>query len=284
MKRRAFLGALGAAACSASAPARPFVRSVLAVARNAGEASPTEEHFSLGELERFRQLAELELHHTSPLAMGSVLSTLLFDRLGFAREVDDPSLDFVLLPTVLRRRRGSCVGLGVLFLALAEALRQRASGVLMPGHFFVRLEQVDGSHNVELLRRGEQMPDAWYGQRFPIPSTEAASQHPVGWTSEYARPLTFDETLGVIEYDVGSERRRQQRLVEARSAYQRAIRSFPGFAEAHASLGATLQLLGKLDDAEASYERARAINPELAGVAWNRALLAHERASKPAPP
>lgn len=271
MNRRAFFGALAAVACGSNSRVSPFVRSVLAVARNAGQLLPTDERFCLGELERVRELAERELSRSSPLAVGPVLSRLIFDHLGFAREVDDPSLDFVLLPSVLRKRRGSCVGLGVLFLALTEALQKRASGVLMPGHFFVRVEQADGPHNVELLRRGEQMPDAWYRERFPIPSSE---------TLEYARPLTAEETLGVIEYDVGSQRRRQQRLLEARSAYQRAVRSFPGFAEAHASLGATQQLLGQLDDAEGSYLRARAINPDLAGVAWNRALLERERASK----
>ena len=119
------------------------------------------------------------------------------------------------------------------------------------------------------------MPDAWYSERFPVPG---------GTVHEYARPLSNGEALGVIDYDVGNERRRQLRLEDARAAYVRSVRSFPAFAEAHASLGVTLHLLGRLDEARASYQRARSLNPNLEGVAWNRELLDEEQAGIAGPP
>jgi tetratricopeptide (TPR) repeat protein len=268
MKRRAFLIALGSAACSVSAPPPRFARSLLSAARAAGEVSAADERFSLDELARIQHLAQPVLEQAGPDGAGEVLSELLFGRLGFVREVDDKSLSFVLLPSVLRRRQGSCVGLSTLFLALCDGCGIAANGVLMPGHFYVRLGPGQRTRNVELLRRGEAMPDAWYGQRFPIAG---------GGAAEYARPLSRDETLGVVEYDVGNERRRQLRLTEAQAAFERAIRDFPGFAEAHASLGSTLHLLGQLEQAATSYDRARALNPNLPGVAWNRSLLDSER-------
>jgi tetratricopeptide (TPR) repeat protein len=76
---------------------------------------------------------------------------------------------------------------------------------------------------------------------------------------------------------VGNERRRQLRLAEAKAAFTRATRAFPELSEAHASLGAVEQLLGNLDDAEASYLRARVANPYLPGLEENLALLAEER-------
>ena len=139
MRRRTFLCALGAAACSAKRPPRPLLRGVLTAARNAGALSAADESFCEGELASIVDFAATELRNAPRQAMGRVLGDLLFVRLGFSREVDDTNLSFVLLPSVLRARRGSCVGLGVLFLVLAEALGQRASGVLMPGHFYVRL-------------------------------------------------------------------------------------------------------------------------------------------------
>lgn len=271
MKRRAFLCALGAAACSPSRAPHPLLRGALAAARDAGALLASDSSFSESELARMAELARTHLKGTPPEAAARVLSDLLFVHLGFVREVENTSLEFVLLPSVLRRRRGSCVGLGMLLLVLAEALELKASGVLMPGHFYVRLAAGERFRNVELLRRGESMPDAWYAQRFPIPD---------GSAGEYARPLSSQEALGVIDFDVGNERHRQLRLEEARAAYARAVHAFPVFAEAHASLGTTLHLLGRLDEARESYDRARSLNPKLRGIAGNYALLDEERAAR----
>ncbi len=193
----------------------------------------------------------------------------MFGPLGFVREVDDTGLGFVLLPGVLERRRGSCVGLGTLFLVLADALGWSASGVMMPGHFYVRVQERGQARNVELLRGGEAMPDAWYSRRFPVPG---------GSAHEYSRPLTAAEVLGVVEYNIGNERRRQLRLIEARAAFTRAVDAFPELAEAHASLAAVEQLLGNLDGAAEGYRKARAANPNLPGVEHNVALLTDQRA------
>ena len=266
--RRALLLGLLAAACRGRAAAQGFARAALGVARAAGELTSAEEAWSVSELGRITGLAAAELKRSPKAPFGNVLSELLFDRLGFEREVTDTSLDFVLLPSVLQKRRGSCVGLGSLWMVLAESLGTTANGVLMPGHFYVRLLERGGPRNVELLRRGEAMSDEWYRGRFPIPG---------GSAHEYARPLTQAEALGVIEYDVGNERRRQLRVEDARRAYLRAVRLFPEFSEAHASLGATLHVLGRLDEARASYQSARAQNPNLPGVAWNLTLLDEER-------
>jgi tetratricopeptide (TPR) repeat protein len=144
-----------------------------------------------------------------------------------------------------------------------------SSNVLMPGHFYVRVQEQGGARNVELLRAGEAMPDAWYGQRFPVPG---------GGAPEYARPLSVAEVLGVVEYNLGNERRRQLRPTEARAAFTRAVQAFPGLSEAHASLGAVEQLLGNLAGAAASYQRACDANPHLPGIEQNLALLAAEQA------
>ena len=176
----------------------------------------------------------------------------------------------MLLQPVLRHRRGSCVGLGSLYLALAELLGLPLSGVLLPGHFFVRASEAGARSNIELLRRGEAMPDDWYRHKYPTVPGEA---------SAYGRSLTKTEVRGVVEYDVGNERRRQGRLDEARRAFARAIEHFPDFGEAHASLGSVLHLLGSLEGAELAYAAARKANPRLPGLDWNLELLARERSS-----
>lgn len=266
MKRRELLLAAASCACKPTATRAPFSEAALAVARAAGPIDADAERFYWRELERLTTQARA-VSRTSASALAAGLSAIIFEDRGFVREVDDTDLRFVLLPSVLRERRGSCVGLGSLYLALTEALAVPAHGVLRPGHFYVRLEQGASHTNVELLHRGEVMPDAWYESRFPAPG---------GGVHEYGRPLTVAETLGVVEYNVGNQRRREHRLEAARSAYARAVRQFPDFAEAHASLGAALHLLGRIEEAKGSYAVAQRLNPQLPNLELNLRLLASE--------
>jgi regulator of sirC expression with transglutaminase-like and TPR domain len=263
VKRRTLLLLAATAACRRAAPERwGLARALVSIARSAGEASGTDDAWLLDELERIADRAR----HPGPegAAPSAAIFRVLFEELGFAREVESTDLRFVLLPSVLRERRGSCVGLGTLYLALGEALGFDARGVLRPGHFYVRQESPGAPRNVELLRRGEAMSDDWYQQRFPLPADAPGY---------YARPLTTQSVLGVIEYNIGNERRRQQRYVEAEGAYASATRRFPTFAEAHASLGAMQHLLGDLPGAAASYRIARQLNAGLPGLDANRAML-----------
>jgi regulator of sirC expression with transglutaminase-like and TPR domain len=267
MKRRALLLWLAASGCQRRANLE-FGRALLDAAAQAGDQNGELAERCLDELTRLASVARKELVSGDGLAPGRTLAGLLFERWGFVREVSVEDLAYVLLPSVVERRRGNCVGLGTLFLALAGELGIPAAGVLMPGHFYVRAGGPSGWQNIELLRSGEVMPDSWYHERFPIPGKVA---------KEYARPLTNDEVLGVIAYDVGNERRRQLRMPQARAAYTRAIRAFPELAEAHASLGAVEQMLGDRRAAEASYRRAREVNPHLPGVEENLTLLHAEQ-------
>ncbi len=263
--RRAVVVALVAgASCHRPAPLPPLTTELLTVASTLGDATVNESArptlAALG--------AQLRTRLARPGATpAAALVATLFDAPAFAREVDDPDLRFVLLPTVLAARRGSCVGLGTLALALAELAGVSARGVVAPGHFYV--EVAEGAHwrRVELLKSGAELPDDWYRARYGTPG----------------RAVTPREVLGVVAYDVGNARRKQGRLVEARAAYARAVADFPTFAEAHASLGATLQMLGALDDAAAAYARARALAPNLAGLDGNVALLDAERAKRYVP-
>ncbi len=112
------------------------------------------------------------------------------------------------------------------------------------------------------------MPDDWYRARWPIPGAGGPA---------YARPLTIDEVQGVIAYNVGQQWKRLDRLPDAQRAYEAATRRFPTFAEAQASLGTTLHLLGALDQAAAAYAAARRAAPDLPGLIDNINLLDAER-------
>lgn len=244
----------------------PFTDALLAVERDADSLPSSASAAVIPELARIAKLVRAERGRGALRA--EALNHTIFGLLGFVREVDDKDLRFVSLESVLEARRGSCVGLGTLYIALGELLGWRVEGVLVPGHFYVRVDEEGGKRrNVELLRRGEEMPDTWYAQRFPVPGRGAR---------EYGRPLSPKEVLGVVEYDVGQARLRQARWSEARRAFRLSTSLFPELAEAYASLGEAAQLVGALDEARLGYLAAQRENPDLPGIERNLRLLRAE--------
>lgn len=180
------------------------------------------------------------------------LAELVFETHGYEREVDDADTAHTLLPYVIENKKGSCTGLSGLYLVLAEQVGLRASGILVPGHFFVRVSQKGRTHNVELLRQGEAMPDEWYEKRWP---------HPKG--ADYMRPLNPKETAAVFMYNAANAFREKGRLERAQTMYQSVIEVLPAYAEPRANLGAVYERKGDIEAACRSYGRALSINPSL---------------------
>jgi regulator of sirC expression with transglutaminase-like and TPR domain len=199
------------------------------------------------------------------------LNAVIFGELGFAREIERDDLDVMALPSVLANRKGSCVGLGALYLAVGEWLGIPLVGVLVPGHFFVR---TTGAHprNVELLRRGEALADAWYIEKYGPWATPSP---------EYLRALTVFEVVGVHWFNVGNELGRRGDLTGAARAYALAVKNFPAFAEAAASLGAVLQLQGDLPAARNAYRDAARARSDLPGLAQNLSVLDAQQENHP---
>jgi tetratricopeptide (TPR) repeat protein len=195
------------------------------------------------------------------------INVVVFGEFGFQREIESTASRFFQLSSVLGDRRGSCLGLGALYLAIGERIGVPLDGILLPGHFFVRTRG-PGGHNVELLRRGEAMPDEWYRKKYrPWPENRSA----------YFRPVTVSELGSIHWYNRGNDLRAAGDLGAAEQAFARAAQEFPGFAEAHASLGAAQQRRGAFAEAEASYRAAARAWPDLPGLAHNLELLQEQR-------
>jgi len=251
--------AITAAGCGrrqAAAPG-PATSALLAAAAELG-AAPDDVVRAWQEVGR---LAERVAARREPAAADR-LNAVVFGELGYEREVERTDLGFVLLPSVIAGRRGSCVGLSSLYLAVAERAGLAMEPVMVPGHFFVRAPGPP-PRNVELLRRGEAMPDEWYRGKYG--PWDAGGVH--------GRGLAATELGAVVWFNAGNERRRAGDVAGAARAFARAAADFPAFAEAQASLGATRQLQGDLPGAEDAYRAAARARPDLPGLGQNLTLL-----------
>jgi regulator of sirC expression with transglutaminase-like and TPR domain len=269
----ALLG-LGAASCrSVRRPPGPVASALVATAAQIG-AAPTALASAWQEIDRIAARVD-ERHRHSTAALVDDLTAVLFGDLKLEREIDDDNPRFFLLPSVLEEGRGSCLGLGAVYLMVAERIGLPLDGVRVPGHFFVRTRG-PSPRNIELLRRGETMPDDWYRQKYgPWPTTDRA----------YLRPLALEQVSALFWFNAGNFARRQGDLERARAAYERATLEAPDFAEAQASLGLARQLEGALPGAEQAYRNAARVRADLPGLDRNMALLESERrAAVGAPP
>jgi tetratricopeptide (TPR) repeat protein len=247
------------------APPGPIASELIALAAGLGSA-PSDVADAWRELDAIAERVDRH-HHRTGGDWVEDLNAVVFGDLGYAREVESGDVRFFRLPSVIAGRRGSCLGLSALYLALGERLGVGLDGVMVPGHFFVRARGAT-PRNVELLRRGEAMPDEWYRGKY--------GPWPAG-ADEYLRPLTPAEMAAVHWFNAGNTLRQARDLRGAGIAYARAVAEFPTFAEAQASLGAVRQLEGALGDAEAAYEDAARARADLPGLAENVALLKREQ-------
>jgi tetratricopeptide (TPR) repeat protein len=256
---------LGCAREPPARPAGPVESALLSVAAELGATAAETKAASAG----LHAIASaVERHHRR--SHGDIIddiNAVVWDELSFVREVDSAATRFFQLAEVVARRRGNCLGLGALYLALGERLGVPLDGILLPGHFLVRTRE-PSRRNIELLRRGEAMPEPWYrGKYGPWPGPDSA----------YDRPLTLAELVAIHWYNRGNDLRESDDLAGAEAAFVRAARGFPGFAEAHANLGAVLQSRGANEQAAAAYHEAARAWPDLPGLAGNVEQLGQRR-------
>jgi tetratricopeptide (TPR) repeat protein len=258
--------------CSRSAterPPGPMASALIALDAEFGADTETTTAAFAGLQDIARRVEER--HRRAHADIAQDIEAVVFGELGFEREIGSTATRFFQLSSVVRDRRGSCLGLGALFLAIGERIGVPLDGILLPGHFFVRTRGA-GAHNVELLRRGETMPDEWYRKKYgPWPETGSA----------YFRPVSPTELTAIHWYNRGNDLRKSGDLAAAETAFARAGRAFPSFAEAHASLGAVQQLRGDFVNAALSYRKAVRAWPDLPGLAGNLELLQRQLAAAP---
>jgi tetratricopeptide (TPR) repeat protein len=185
---------------------------------------------------------------------------LVEERFTYDKLSSDPGN--YLLESVLARRKGNCLGLSLLYLALAERLGIPFRGVYVPSHCFVRYEGNGVRVNVEFAEGGASWADDRYRQEFRIPPSRP-----------YLHSLAPTEMLGVFLKTLGAGYSRKGREEDALRLYGDAGRVYPGLPDVHYNAGVSLQRLGRNDEAIGKYRRALALDPEMAAARDNLSIV-----------
>ena len=196
------------------------------------------------------------------------LRTFLFDTEKYELPKEDRPSDF-LLCDVLKLKRGNCLGLSVLCLALAERTGLKLYGVPLPartagpGHLLVRYDDGAKRQNFDPVERGAAHPDEHYRKLFKLPADE-----------KRLAAASRKEVLSILLANLGGARVEAGRPAAALPLLEQAIALSPGLASAQNNVGAAHLCLGNAAAAEKAYQKALTLLPGMAGARLGLADIA----------
>jgi tetratricopeptide (TPR) repeat protein len=208
--------------------------------------------------------AKMEARHIKPDYRAiAVINLYLFEQQGYkaVATAEDPCNLF--LDSVMTCKKGYCLSLSVLYLAIGERLGVPLYGVVVPGHFFVRYDDGVRQFNIETTSSGNMPDDEYYIRTFKVPSN--------GRDSIYMRKLTNRETLSCFLNNLSNVRQTRGGVDAAIADLETAERISPGLSAIHSNLGNAYAKKGWKDRALRQYNLAIQLNPDESKAFHNRA-------------
>jgi tetratricopeptide (TPR) repeat protein len=187
----------------------------------------------------------------SPRAI-NILNKYLFEQKGFESVKDANNPDTLLLHSVMDKKKGYCLSLSVLYLALSERVGVPVYGVVVPGHFFVRYDDGENQYNIETTSSGAITSDKHYIDKFDVPETDTI----------YMRNLNKLQVLGCFFNNLGNSYQCIDDYSSAMKALARAVRINPTLAESRINFANIYFHRNQYKKALEQYEYARQLNPQ----------------------
>jgi len=207
-------------------------------------------------------LAEIAEHARSEAKMATTveegaraLATLLVGRYGYDGDrlrYDDPqNADFI---TVIDRRRGLPVALGILYMHAARAAGFKATGLNSPGHFLLKIEFRSGEALIDPFNGGAAFERESLGAPPVMRMPGAEDSHPVEAVGDVDVLLRLENNLKVRALQTG-ERMRALEIVK------RMVLIAPRRADLWMDLGRLNEASGALGAAQKSFEACLSLVP-----------------------
>jgi len=125
----------------------------------------------------------------SPGRAIQVINNYLFLEAGFVSVENEWRAFF--LNEVIDEKKGSCLGLSILYLCLAQKLNLPLHLVAAPKHYFVRYDNGKFKQNIETIMQGLDLPNFYYWRAYHI-SPESIKK------GVYLRNLSKKETIACL--------------------------------------------------------------------------------------
>jgi len=151
-----------------------------------------------------------------------------------------------LMNFVLDYRKGYCMSLSMLYLSISERMGIPVYGVVAPGHFFVRYDDVSNNINIETTAMGKNYTNDHYRKEYPNLDTVETL---------YYKNLTKREALGCYLNNIGIIYRKDNMPDEAVRVLKLSLRFNPSFSEPYINLGNVYTSEQEFDLAVETYKK-----------------------------
>lgn len=143
------------------------------------------------------------------------INNFIFDEMGFRfpphSEYADEIDVYTFLPSVLDSRRGVCLGVSILYIALAQRLDLELEMITPPGHIYVRYRKNGKEINIETTARGVHIDSEEY----------------LGIETRSLQKRNVKEVIGLAHFNQASTHWAQERYDQALASYLRAQKFLP---------------------------------------------------------
>lgn len=189
------------------------------------------------------------------LEMIDAMTNFIFDEMGFRFPPHNSSTaeidKFTSLPSVVDARKGVCLGVSILYLAIAQRLGLPLEIITPPGHIFVRYEGIGGPFNIETTARGIHPPDRTYFNLEYLQLTHRSIKEVVGMAHINEASISFQ--AGNYE--------------KALFLYQKALPYMPEDPLLHELMGYIYLLMGNDTEARSFFAKAE-LKPTSFAADW----------------
>jgi regulator of sirC expression with transglutaminase-like and TPR domain len=204
-----------------------------------------------------------------PREMIRAMRAVISDQAGLRHDGNDPNgydPDNLLIHRVLARRRGYCVSLSVVWLAVGHRLRLPLRAVRLPGHFLIRWEDDRFRANIECTDHGVEHADAYYAQKYRVHPVAKVKAQYLQSLPPRAVVIEMLNNLGVLAHRRGASR-------EAEGLLTRAVQLAPDHPMVRYNRGVVRAAMGARASAVADFTAAVQADPNHTAAWLNRADL-----------
>ena len=169
----------------------------------------------------------------------------------------------LFLPGVIDRRKGYCISLSLVYLAITQKLKLPFYGITMPRHFIVRYDDGKTTINVEATNKGAKYSDENYMRRMRIP---------VEKKDQIFKKASNKDVLASYLNNMGGIATSQKKYEKAIGYYKTMLEYVDYNPTYHYNYGNVLFRTGKFQKAYDCYTKTLKIAPEYIDAVNNRAL------------
>jgi regulator of sirC expression with transglutaminase-like and TPR domain len=196
------------------------------------------------------------------------LLTAIYDDQKIEFEKSFSDFEGMMPQLVFKKKKGRCLGIGLIMLLIAEKADLPLYGISIPEHFFLRYDNESNiCRNIEPNRNGIEHPDSYYKKQYNI-------QYNHHYSFKNLTPL---QVTGLLYYNTGNHKMKEGDLQKAKYFFNKAKNLFPSMPQTYGNLAILFARQKKYDKARKMFDKCHKTDPYLQNLYINYGMFEESR-------